>query len=110
MFRQWSDHQSIRRQGIEEFHAALVMAVRQHGKFPEFNISRGDTADFMQTMVVYTHGLATLAATHALKWSKKDAFCRMNESGIRFLQVLGISRETDSVCKASGVGFIFDEQ
>ena len=65
----------------------------------EFNISRGDAENFMRTMVVYTHGLATLTATHGLKWSREDAFCRMNESGIRFLQSLGVSRETENALK-----------
>ena len=57
----------------------------------DFNITRSDAESFMRTMVIYTHGLATLAATHGLKCSKVEAHAQIRECGIRFLQSLQVS-------------------
>lgn len=56
----------------------------------ELHITRSDAENFMQTMVIYTHGLATLAATHGLKCRKEEAYAQMRECGIRFLRSLQV--------------------
>lgn len=59
----------------------------------DFNITREAAEEFMRTMVVYAHGLATLAATHVIQCSREEAHRRLAETGIRVLRSFGVSRQ-----------------
>ncbi len=82
-----------------EFHMFSMLDSRRNESLlepmmKEFNIMREAAEEFMRTMVVYAHGLATLAATQVMQCSREAAHRRLAETGFRVLQSFGVSRQT----------------
>lgn len=65
----------------------------QQGLSEILQITPEQAGTFINTMVIYTHGIASLIAAGVVKEEKETAHKMVRSTGITFLEALGISNE-----------------
>ena len=69
----------------------------QQGLSEILQITPEQAGTFINTMVIYTHGIASLIAAGVVKEEKETAHKMVRSTGITFLEALGISNEKAEV-------------
>lgn len=65
----------------------------QQGLCDALHITPEQAESFMNTMVIYTHGIASLIAAGVVREDKAAAHAMVKDTGIRFLIALGLSSD-----------------